>query len=643
MRKLLLLVLLYAQASAQEGRVIQTARTTAWKAITKGQGSGVSIAIMDKGKLVYSEGLGVRDRASNAPVDAHTRFNIGSTSKMFPVVSVLLLVDEGKVSLDDPLVKYVPEFRMRDERYRDISVRMLLNHSSGLPGSSFFMTYAPELDYQKVVLETLAREHLKHAPGADSMYCNDGFTLAEILVERVSGQKFPDFVEQRIFQPLGMRDTGLSLGELAPDLNRAEVYDRKTGKKLPPEVVEVHGAGGFSSTAEDLCRFGNSFTPFGKAILSPKSLQFVRSAERTPFGKHLRNRPAFMSTGWDYSNLHPYEARGVQVMAKGGNTALYSGNLEVVPDQGLVVALLISGSVLGDSLTLPVLAELLDQAALVPPVARSLPWQLFPKDFQRYEGTYVSQTYCVTGRLSRDRKTFEFVPQTGSPQSLHYYQGLLYDPVKKLVLYPATIDGNQYFFTTSGGPESGWPTTPFGCDWLAYQKVKKVEHPLSLFAGQRKPWLIRNLPASTIQLDLELVVTPVAYKGLPGYVDFAGLKKVESPSYASVVGTHFRDQTELELLDSDWARVSNRLYSYSAPGSGTSATIGPKGYNEWLELQQDSLVRPVLPAGGRVIVVTPAGEQLFDSVVDGAEFFAPKGSLVLCAGPVGSVFTLSVK
>ena len=109
MRKLLIpaltLALCCSHAWPQEATryeaAIRAARATSWNAITKGQGSGVSIAIMDKGKLVYSEGLGVRDRALNNPVDSHTRFNIGSTSKMFPAVAILLLVDEGKLSLDD--------------------------------------------------------------------------------------------------------------------------------------------------------------------------------------------------------------------------------------------------------------------------------------------------------------------------------------------------------------------------------------------------------------------------------------------------------------------------------------------------------------------------------------------------------------
>ena len=76
---------------------ITTARETLWNAITTGKGSGASIAIMDNGKIIYSEGIGTKNRSSNSPVDVNTRFNIGSTSKMFAAVAVLLLVDKGKI------------------------------------------------------------------------------------------------------------------------------------------------------------------------------------------------------------------------------------------------------------------------------------------------------------------------------------------------------------------------------------------------------------------------------------------------------------------------------------------------------------------------------------------------------------------
>ena len=180
--------------SSSHAAAIAKARESAWKVIGSGKGSGVSVAIMARGEFVYSETMGVADRALNLVVDRHTRFNVGSVSKMFVTVAMLMLVDEGKVTLDAPVVRYLPDFIMKDARYRDITVRMLLNHSSGVPGSTYFVGFEPDDTMHQLLLDTLKHSRLKHAPGALSMYCNDGFTLAEIVVEKVSGQKYIDFL-----------------------------------------------------------------------------------------------------------------------------------------------------------------------------------------------------------------------------------------------------------------------------------------------------------------------------------------------------------------------------------------------------------------------------------------------------------------
>ena len=200
-----------------------TAREALWKTIVSGAGNAATIAVMDGGRIVYSEGFGPADRATNSPVTANTRFNIGSTSKMFVAVATLLLADDGKLSVDDPVAKHLPEFVMKDPRYRDITVRMLFNHSSGLPGSTFEFGFALDAKPHAVLLERLKNATLKHAPGAMGIYCNDGFTLAEMIVERLSGKKFTDFLAERVFGPLDMKNSGPSIGEWLGDV--AAYYD----------------------------------------------------------------------------------------------------------------------------------------------------------------------------------------------------------------------------------------------------------------------------------------------------------------------------------------------------------------------------------------------------------------------------------
>jgi len=241
--------------SGYEGAVA-TARSEIWKAINSGKCGSATVAIMLDGRVVYAEGFGMADRKRGIPVDRSTLFNIGSISKVYVATAVMLLVDDGLVSLDEPVTTYIPDFRMADGRYRRITVRMLLNHTSGMPGTQALNSFGYRYDdrVKQQTLDTLALGHLKHEPGGMAVYCNDGFTLAEIIVERMSGMKYIDFLYERVFRPMGLGNTGPSVGQIQGK-PVALYYDPKTGKPMPLEVLSILGAGGLSATAEDVSRF----------------------------------------------------------------------------------------------------------------------------------------------------------------------------------------------------------------------------------------------------------------------------------------------------------------------------------------------------------------------------------------------------
>lgn len=125
------------------------------------------------------------------------------------------------------------------------------------------------------------------------MYCNDGFTLVEIVVELVTGRKFVAFLGERVFAPLSMTNTTTSLGESG---NVAEYYEATSGKKYPREVVSVYATGGFSSTAEDLCRFGESLMDGGRNLLSTAAAGALLPATRTFYKRVARGQ--VVRAGW---------------------------------------------------------------------------------------------------------------------------------------------------------------------------------------------------------------------------------------------------------------------------------------------------------------------------------------------------------
>ena len=158
-------------------------------------------------------------------------------SKMFVAVAVMQLVDAGKMGLDAPVVTYLPSFRMADPAYVEITVRMLLDHSAGLPGSDYAntLTTAPNPDYKaRQFLAGLATSRLKTMPEFMSVYCNDCFTLAEMVVEAVSGQAYDQYVTEHIFTPLGMTHSRFPT-EAYADATYAHVYSDATTKTADPQ------------------------------------------------------------------------------------------------------------------------------------------------------------------------------------------------------------------------------------------------------------------------------------------------------------------------------------------------------------------------------------------------------------------------
>lgn len=284
------------------------------------------------------------------PADAAEQtilYGIGSTSKVFTAAAVMKLTEEGKLDLDTPLKDYITEFSMADERYRKITPRMLLDHTSGLPGSTLTnsMLLGDSDTYLHDMLpKLLENQRLKAEPGAFGVYCNDGFTLAEILVERVSGMGFTEYIEKEFAEPLNLSHvkTPQNLG-----VEAAKIYDPESGKELPAEMANVIGSGGMYSTAEDLVRLSGIFMRDRK---NAAGILGAESAEEMEISRYEKAwNPEGYDTnltyglGWDSVNTYPFSQYGVKALVKGGDTGFYHGSLTVLPEENISCAVLTSG------------------------------------------------------------------------------------------------------------------------------------------------------------------------------------------------------------------------------------------------------------------------------------------------------------
>ena len=168
---------------------------------------GAAVLILKGDEIVYDKGFGIADLETGAKIDGNTFFNIASVSKQFTAVAMLQLAEQGKISLQDPVKKYFPEFQA--DFFNDITIAHLLSHTSGIGDyrpreDRNFVLYATDEQCYKY-METLDKLHF--TPGTEYQYMNPTFQLCYIIIQRVTGQSFEQYMKENIFTPAGMDQT----------------------------------------------------------------------------------------------------------------------------------------------------------------------------------------------------------------------------------------------------------------------------------------------------------------------------------------------------------------------------------------------------------------------------------------------------
>lgn len=355
---------LAARLAAQEGLQDVPGRTRDERmreifAAFDGDRPGVAVGVFRDGAVLYAAGHGLADLDRKVPVDPDTAFHIASIGKQMTAVCVLMLVEEGKVRLDAPASKYLKEMRGWAGA---VTVRDLLQHTAGIPDA-----YPAMEEREKVLtgadeLRLLARgKRLEFEPGSQFQYSDSGYDILGVLVERVSRQSYPRFLEERVLRPAGM---GSSFVYDKPRLRRARRalgYERALGYwRLDDDspLNLLYGSGEVYSTVHDLARYDR--TLFGLHLLRPASMAELL-------------KPAVLDDG----TVIPYgfgwrvdrDESGETFYAHSGNWLGFSAYLLHYPKDGLAVAILAnSAEVDAESLAFEAAAVFRSQAA--PPPSR---------------------------------------------------------------------------------------------------------------------------------------------------------------------------------------------------------------------------------------------------------------------------------
>ena len=298
---------------------------------------GAAVAITHGDQIIHVAGFG--QDSTSAPVTADTLFRVASLSKSFTALAVKQLVDEHRLDLDDPVVDHLPEFRIADPRGADITVRQLLEHTSGLADSTVHPLARQQPGSLAEAVSSLSSAGLKAPPGTQENYHNPNYQVAARLVEVVSGKPFATYMRERVFGPAGMSSTVTvdMDNQPVPGLVDGHVVGWGHAFAVSGPSTFDGGAGGVVSSAADMARWLVVQTNHGRAVdgtrvISDRSLTEQHTAGATGTGYAL---------GWDTDGPVGSPTR----LEHTGNLLTYSAYMEVLPDSRYgVVILLNAGS-----------------------------------------------------------------------------------------------------------------------------------------------------------------------------------------------------------------------------------------------------------------------------------------------------------
>ena len=338
---------------------------------------GASVIVVKDGRTVFRKALGMADMELGVPLQPDMVFRLGSITKQFTAVSILMLAEEGKLSLQDRIEKFLPGYPTQGYA---ITVEHLLTHTSGIqsytdiPGWMTSKILAPMTVTELV--DGFKKEPMQFAPGEKWAYNNSAFVLLGAIIEKVSGQTYEAFVKERIFEPLGM--TSSYYGSTEPVIpKRVPGYTMDGGKVRNAgylSMTQPYSAGSLSSSVDDLARWDAALYTekiLKKALLEKAWSSYVlKSGEATKYGY-----------GWALSKL-----RGRRSIEHGGGIFGFSTYALRLPDERIYVAVLANSD---SPMTAPgYVAKKLAAIAAGDPFPEFTPVTIDPKVLERYAGVY---------------------------------------------------------------------------------------------------------------------------------------------------------------------------------------------------------------------------------------------------------------
>lgn len=396
--------------------------------------TAAAVALARDGEVVLSRGFGHRDAAGARPVTSDTRFGLGSVTKAFPALAVMQLEDDGTLSVHDPVTRWLPRFQLPADPANTarVSVHHLLTHASGIPpepallharaasicadpdltrmhprplGIPDGVEQLEQIESYDELMALMARQRWRvlAEPGRVLSYSNEGYVLLAAIIERASGEQFPDYLRRRVLEPLGMSRSGLydrHTPPLEPEVVPAAVDTRGGTREVFASPAwwdqgKMFGNGGLKSTAADLLRYLEIYRTggesHGRRVVSPAGI-----------AKMTAPQAEIATGGWYGYGLRVDDVPGMgRIVEHGGGNKGVATHVLVVPERGLTaVALTNLANAPAAKLAYGVVNAYLGARP-------DAPWRSYPEyapargSLRRYVGRYAGQPGVVVEVVER--------------------------------------------------------------------------------------------------------------------------------------------------------------------------------------------------------------------------------------------------
>lgn len=363
------------------------------------QGFTGSVLVSRDGKVLFSKGYGMANVELDAPNVPQTKFRLGSVTKQFTAAAILLLQERGKLSVTDPICKYVDNC---PAAWSEVTIHHLLSHTGGIPNFTSFPDYMPKMMMPVTTQEMIARfkdKSLDFKPGEKWSYSNSGYFLLGFVIEKAAGEPYESFLQKNIFDPLKMTSTGYD--HLATILkHRATGYSLAQGKMVNSAFIDMtqpYSAGSLYSTVGDLFLWNEAL--FGGKVLSAKSFEAMTTPVKNNYGYGLG------------ITVNPNR----KAISHGGGINGFSTNLIRFPEEKVTVVVLRNadyGASNPGKISLDLAAILFGEKSETAAAPSEV--KVDPKIYDAYVGRYeLAHNFILTITKMGDRLMAE---ATGQPQ-----------------------------------------------------------------------------------------------------------------------------------------------------------------------------------------------------------------------------------